>query len=86
MDVILTLSVLQGKDSMKTSARVKARGFIEGLLRYETILTAQIFLRIFEKTSPLSKYFKWIKWNGHPLCPLNGCGYTRGIEGHFKRL
>ena len=38
--------------------RDKAKGFIEGLLRYETVLTAQTFLRIFEQTSPLSKYLQ----------------------------
>jgi hypothetical protein len=35
-----------------------ARGYAESLLKYETILTAQIFLRIFEHTSPLSKYLQ----------------------------
>ncbi|KAI4818096.1 hypothetical protein KUCAC02_011459 [Chaenocephalus aceratus] len=33
-------------------------GYAESLLKYETILTAQIFLRIFEHTSPLSKYLQ----------------------------
>lgn len=43
---------------MKGNVRTKARGYKEGLLRYETILTAQLFLRIFEHTSPLSKYLQ----------------------------
>ncbi|KAJ8369227.1 hypothetical protein SKAU_G00092550 [Synaphobranchus kaupii] len=43
---------------MKPAARVKARGYLEALLRYETILTAQVFLRIFEQTSPVSKYLQ----------------------------
>ena len=43
---------------MKSTARVKAKGYIEGLLKYEKILTAQIFLRIFEHTSPQSKYLQ----------------------------
>lgn len=30
----------------------------EGLLKYETILTAQMYLRIFKKTTRLSKYLK----------------------------
>ena len=38
--------------------RAKAKGLIEGLLRYETVLNAQTFLRIFEQTSPLSKYLQ----------------------------
>lgn len=41
---------------MKTTARIQARGFVEALLKYECILTAQIFIRILEETSPLSKY------------------------------
>lgn len=43
---------------MKTSARVKANEFTEGLLRYETILTAQVFLWVFEKMLPPSKYLQ----------------------------
>ena len=43
---------------MKQSARVKAKGYMDGLLKYETILEAQIFLRIFEHKSPLSKYLQ----------------------------
>lgn len=34
------------------------QSFKDGLLRYETVLTAQIFLRIFDHTTPLSKYFQ----------------------------
>ena len=55
VDVLLTLSAIQGQANVKTTVRVKARGFTEALFRYETILTAQIFLLIFENTS-LSKY------------------------------
>lgn len=43
---------------MQSTARVKATGFMEGLLKYETILTAQTFLRVFEHTGPLSKYLQ----------------------------
>ncbi|MGH0175548.1 UNVERIFIED_CONTAM: hypothetical protein FKN15_019912 [Acipenser sinensis] len=55
---VLTLSAIQGQANMKTTVRVKTRGFTEALLRYEMILTAQIFLRIFEFTSPLSRYLQ----------------------------
>ena len=43
-------------ENIKYPACIKTESFIEALLKYETILTAQIFLRIFEYTTPLSKY------------------------------
>ena len=58
MDAVLTLAAIEGKDHEKPTVRAKARGFREGLLKYETNLTAQIFLRIFELTTPLSKYLQ----------------------------
>ena len=35
-----------------------ARTYIEALLKYETVLTAQLFLRIFALTAPLTKYLQ----------------------------
>lgn len=58
IDVLMTLSVFQGQTNLKTAVRVKARGFLEALMRYDTVLTAQLFLRIFEVTTPLSKYLQ----------------------------
>ncbi|KAL6471397.1 hypothetical protein MHYP_G00200470 [Metynnis hypsauchen] len=55
---LLALSVIRDRASMKTTVRVRARSFIVALLRYETTITAQIYLRIFEQTSPLSKYLQ----------------------------
>lgn len=43
---------------MESTVRTKARGFTETLLKFETVLTAQIFLRIYHRTSPLSKYLQ----------------------------
>jgi len=58
IDLVSTLTRIEEDDSMKPHVRAKARGYTESLLRFETILTAQIFLRIFEITSPLSKYLQ----------------------------
>ncbi len=58
VDLLLTLSSIEEDTSMKPTVRVKAKGYIEALLKYETILTAQTFLLIFEHTSPLSKYLQ----------------------------
>jgi hypothetical protein len=58
VDVLLTISTIQDQRNINTTARVKAQGYIEGLLKYETLLAAQIFLRIFQVTSPVSKYLQ----------------------------
>ncbi|KAJ8386281.1 hypothetical protein AAFF_G00174770 [Aldrovandia affinis] len=39
----------------KPAVRVKAKSYTEAMLKCETILTAQVLLRIFEETSPVSK-------------------------------
>lgn len=53
-----TLSKIQDNSQFKPAVRVKAHAFIESLLKYETVLTAQLFLRVFTLTSPLSKYLQ----------------------------
>lgn len=58
VDLIVTLTSMGEDTSLKPTARVKAEAYKESLLKYETILTAQVFLRIFEHTSPLSKYMQ----------------------------
>lgn len=47
---------IKEEDSFNDKAR--ARGYCEALLKHETILVGQIFLRIFEETTPLSKYLQ----------------------------
>lgn len=58
IDLILTLAAIVEDKTMQSTARVKATGFMEGLLKYKTILTAQTFLHVFEHTGPLSKYLQ----------------------------
>ncbi len=58
IDLVTTMAKMEKDIIMQLTARVKARGYMEALLRYETILTAQIFLRIFAETTPLSKYLQ----------------------------
>ena len=58
LEVLMTLNTIVDDKTQQPTVRAKAKGFIEGLLRYETVLTAQIFLRIFQHTSPLSKYLQ----------------------------
>lgn len=58
VDLIITLKRIVEDMSMKAHVRARAKGYIESLLKHETVLTAQIFLRIFEITSPLSRYLQ----------------------------
>lgn len=58
ISLILTLSAITENPHMASPVRTKAKGYMDSLLKYVTILTAQIFLRIFEQTSPLSKYLQ----------------------------
>lgn len=55
---MLTLEAIENWEKEKPAVRAKARGFKECLLKHETVLTAQIFLRVFEQTTPLSKYLQ----------------------------
>lgn len=63
VDVFLTVTAIRDQVTMKTTTQIGAHRFIEALLyetyeMYETVLTAQIFLRIFEQTSTLSRYLQ----------------------------
>lgn len=58
VDLVETLSKIQDNLQFKPAVRVKAHAFIESLTKYDTVLTAQLFLRVFTLTSPLSKYLQ----------------------------
>jgi len=58
IDLVVTLKALSEKDNMKPTVRAKADGYAEALLKYQTILAAQTFLRISQQTTPLSKYLQ----------------------------
>jgi len=57
IDLVVALKPLSlsEKDNMKPTVLAKADGYAEALLKYQTILTVQTFLRIFRQTTPLSK-------------------------------
>ncbi|KAJ3594678.1 hypothetical protein NHX12_003985 [Muraenolepis orangiensis] len=55
IDLIVTLMAIMDQEKVKPTVRAKANGYVEALLKYETVLTAQVFLRIFALTTPLSK-------------------------------
>jgi hypothetical protein len=60
VELLTTYTLIEIKNSHSITADVqyKAIGLIEGLCKYETILTAQIYLRSFQKTTLHSKYLK----------------------------
>ncbi|KAL4153880.1 hypothetical protein QTP88_001713 [Uroleucon formosanum] len=58
VELVTSFEEICENSKIKPEARLKAIGFIEGLCKYETILTAQIYLRIFNITTPLSKYLQ----------------------------
>lgn len=57
-ELLVTLDIIVEDTSQEPTVRVKAKGLIEGLLKYETVLTAPIFLHIFEHTSSFSKHLR----------------------------
>jgi len=58
IDIVVTLKALNEKDNIKPTVRAKSDGYAEALLKYQTTLTAQTFLRIFQQTTALSKYLQ----------------------------
>lgn len=58
VELILTLEEIIKSTNLTPQMRATANGFLKSLLEYETVLTAFIFLRIFETTTPLSKYLQ----------------------------
>lgn len=58
VDLITILEYVISNVQLRSEARFKAHGLLEGFCKYKSILTAQIFLRIFDKTTPLFKYLQ----------------------------
>lgn len=58
VDVLFALDTLEQSEEIKPDIRTKARSYKQSLLKYETLMTAFTYLRIFELTTPLSKYLQ----------------------------
>lgn len=56
VELVETLSKIHDDLQFKPTVCGKAHAFIDSLLKYETVLTAHLLLRVFALTSPLSKY------------------------------
>ncbi|KAL4089590.1 hypothetical protein QTP88_024603 [Uroleucon formosanum] len=55
--IIAFTKVVQG-EKFKPDIRAKANNYLDLLLKYETILTAHIFMNVFSITGPLSRYLQ----------------------------
>ena len=76
IDLVVILFELSQSEDFNAPTRDEARTLLERFLKYDTILTAVVFSRIFEITSPLSKY---LQTNG-----LNILQAWRLVGGHSK--
>lgn len=57
--IIMVLEKIENDTRSKPDARVTAKSYREGLLKYETILTAFLLRSIFDLTTPLSNYLQF---------------------------
>jgi len=55
--IIVFTKVVQG-EKFKPDIRAKSNNYLDLLLKYETILTAHIFMGTFSITGPLSRYLQ----------------------------
>ena len=51
MEVITTLNAILVADQIQAAVKVKVKGYIDSLLKFETILTAQAYLQVFSHTT-----------------------------------
>ena len=61
VDVIIALNAIQCADHVTPAVKAKANGYLDSLLKFETILTAQVYLQVFSHTTPLSKYLQTVQ-------------------------
>lgn len=58
VDIIQTLNDIYLSDKFNQEIRFKAQMYRDSLLKYETVLTANIYLQIFSSTTPVSLYLQ----------------------------
>ena len=62
VEVSTSLHAILVADNIQAAAKAKVKGYVDCLLKFETILTAQVYLRIFSQTTALSKYLQTVQW------------------------
>ncbi|KAI6657354.1 hypothetical protein LOD99_102 [Oopsacas minuta] len=73
---------------MNVKARFDAQALLSGLIKYETILVAHIYLRLFQVTTPLSEY---LQTSGLDFIQAQGMTVTtmeslRRMEDEFESI
>lgn len=58
IELILTLQYIATTIKFQPNVRIKAKSFLDSLIKFETILTAKLFLQIYDITTPISKYLQ----------------------------
>lgn len=58
VDLITSFTTIIKNEKFKPDIRVKAKQFLDSLLKYETILIAHMFMNIFSVIGPLSRYLQ----------------------------
>lgn len=58
VEVLISLHAIENSIQFTPDVRSKATNFKDSLLKYSTLLTAFLYMRIFEITTPLSKYLQ----------------------------
>lgn len=58
VEVLISLHAIEKSVQFTPDVRSKATNFKDSLLKYSTLLTAFLYMRIFEITTPLSKYLQ----------------------------
>jgi hypothetical protein len=58
VDLIIAFTKVVQGEKFKPDIRAKANNYLDLLLKYETILTAHIFMNVFSITGPLSRYLQ----------------------------
>lgn len=58
VEVLISIHTIEDSVQFNPDVRSKATHFKNPLLKYSTLLTAFLYMRIFEITTPLSKYLQ----------------------------
>lgn len=88
VEVLLALKTIENSHTMNSDVRATAKSLRESLQKYEVILIAHIFLKIFSITGPLSRY---LQTKGLDLLKANNMAQTalkqlRQIQRDFKNI
>ena len=58
---IISLNALIADENTQPAVKAKVKGCIDSLLKFETAITAQVYLQIFSRTTVLSKYLQTVQ-------------------------